>query len=209
MASTMPCSAGLEGARRGARIAGAALWVHPSRSAPVRRWRAAIHTTGTFLVLLVYGPRSIGVIGAQSGCFERRRWLLRAKFSSLPTSSSCDKDGLHNLHNCTLACALGIVTDIIVALATLRGTAWGLVRDLEQQPEIPLLHGRCQTVILRGGRSMSRFKRPPQTKPQPSSFSCAFARLGRGVPAAKHSTTFDRRPSKSHKYTATASSTVK
>lgn len=60
------------------------------------------NTTGTFLVLLVNGPRSIGVIRAQSGCFEGRRWLLEgAKLSSLPTSSSCDKDGWHNLHNCT------------------------------------------------------------------------------------------------------------
>lgn len=47
--------------------ADAALLVHPSRSAPVRRWRAAARTTGTFLVLLVYGPLSIGVIRAQVG----------------------------------------------------------------------------------------------------------------------------------------------
>jgi hypothetical protein len=56
-----------------------------------------------------------------------------AKLSSLPTSSSCDKDGRHNLHNCTLTNALGIVIDIIVALATLWSSAWGHVRDLEQR----------------------------------------------------------------------------
>lgn len=55
-----------------------------------------------------------------------------ARLSTLPTSSSCDKDGWHNLHNCTLTSALGIVIDIIVALATLWSTAWGVVRDLEQ-----------------------------------------------------------------------------
>ena len=55
-----------------------------------------------------------------------------AKLSSLPTSSSCDKDGWYNLHNCTLTSALGIVIDIIVALATLWSTTWGNVRDHEQ-----------------------------------------------------------------------------
>lgn len=131
-----------------------------------------------------------------------------AKLSSLPTSSSCDKDGRHNLHNCTLTNALGIVIDIIVALATLGALHGVMFETSNSVPEIPLLHGRCQTVILQGRRPMSRFKRPPQTKPQPSSLSCALARLSRGVPAPKHSPILDRRQSRSHEYTATASPTV-
>jgi hypothetical protein len=82
------------------------------------------YTTGTFLVLLVYGPRSIGVIRAHTEWVFREEAVAAsplegAKLSSLPTSSSCDKGGRHNLHNCTLTSALGIVIDIIVALATL------------------------------------------------------------------------------------------
>lgn len=154
MASTLPSLASFEGARRSAHTAGAALWVS-SRSPPVRRW--TVNTTGSFLLLLVSGPRSIGVIRAQTGVSRGRLWLASllegVKLSSLPTSSSCDKDGRHNLHNCTALTARGIPIDIIVALATLWTTAWGNVRDLEQRASkispAWLLHGRCQTLILR------------------------------------------------------------
>lgn len=116
---------------------GAALWVLPSRSGPVQHWRAAVYDRHVSRVARVRPALDWRRDKSTKWVFRKEAVAAsppeRAKLSTLPTSSSCDKDGWHNVHNCILASAIGIVIDIIVAPATLRSTAWGIVRDLERQ----------------------------------------------------------------------------
>ena len=62
-----------------------------------------------------------------------------------------------------------------------------------EAPETSLLHDHCQTVILCGSWPMSRFKRPPQTKPQPSFFQLRSCTPQPGRPRAEAPPTLDRR----------------